>query len=167
MANQLELLMSFESESTPASLSFCNLDGISKAELRYLNGPLIVFGPGGGWGYPSWLKTAVQPARMSLILSGDDDLASEEETLGYLCSASLAVPLDHEWADIFFWLGERVLLRWNRLPKGEPLWKAIGRRSHVAISSNQQQHLDRLRRWLRCQVEKNGKRVKKSNGGRQ
>jgi hypothetical protein len=95
-----------------------------------------------------------------LVLSGERELSSEEEALGYLCTASLTVPLDHDWAQIFFWLAERVLPRWKQRADDREVWRDIGSDDPFQLNQTQQQDLDRLRRWLRRQVEKNAKRAK-------
>ncbi len=88
-------------------------------DRRYLAGPLIVGDPAWGGDTPAWLRDAVRTARLGLILAGEHEHASEEEAVAYLMAASLAAPLHHDWAALYFWLAARVLTRWSKIGQEE------------------------------------------------
>ena len=80
-------------------------------DRRYLAGPPVVGDSAGGPDTPAWLRDAVRIARLGLVLAGEHDHASEEEAVAYLMAASLAEPLHHDRAEIYFWVAARVLAR--------------------------------------------------------
>ena len=96
-------------------------------DRRYLAGPLIVGDPQGAWGddTPAWLRDAVRIARLGLVLAGEHDHASEEEAVAYLMAASLAAPLHHDWAALYFWVAARVLTRWSKVGQEEDFLRSI------------------------------------------
>ncbi len=137
------------------------------ADLRYVAAPLIVFDPAWGGDIPDWLRTAIRPARLGLVLAGEKQLASEEEAVIYLMTASLAQPLDAGWARIYLWLGSRVLVRWDKLPGPESYWQMLGEEAPgPELGCDQVTDLWRLRFWLRRQAARPVGRPGKGVGGR-
>ena len=137
------------------------------ADLRYVAGPLIVFDPAWGADIPDWLRTAIRPARLGLVLAGEKQLASEEEAVVYLMTASLAQPLDPSWARIYLWLGGRVLVRWGKLPGPDGYWQMLGEDvPGPGLARDQATDLGRLRFWLRRQAARTTGRPGHSAGGR-
>ena len=129
---------------------------LTLSEARYLRGPLIQ--PRlNGWDFPDRLRPIVPVARWLQILRGrhderEHDLASEEEAMGYLSCVSLDAPLDRDWAEIFFYLGEQVFPRWNMV-HGQTVHEALGLARPIGLHDQQLGDLTRFRRWLRRKVE--------------
>jgi hypothetical protein len=99
----------------------------------------------------------VPVARWLQVLRGrhderEKDLASEGEAIGYVSCVSLDAPLDHDWAEIFFYLGQQVFPRWN-LISGQPVHIALGLDRPIVLHDQQIADLTRFRRWLRRKVE--------------
>jgi hypothetical protein len=137
------------------------LDSLTLAEQRYLSGPLIQ--PRlNGWDFPDRLRAIVPAARCLQILRGqvdanEKDLASEEEAIGYLSCASLDAPLAHDWAEIFFYLGQQVFPRWHMI-QGESVHHALGYDRPITLNQQQVDDLRHFRRWLRQKIAEGAKR---------
>jgi hypothetical protein len=129
------------------------LSTFSRKQRKYLFGPVIQF-RSGGWPFPSMLLKLVRPARYLSILDGEDDLATELEALGYISTASLEAPLSREWAQIMFWLSDRVLHRWNLLPEEQSVWEMLGYEQPLQLEPTVQSELQQLQRWLRKTIVK-------------
>jgi hypothetical protein len=129
------------------------LSTFSRKQRKYLFGPVIQF-RSGGWPFPSMLLTLVRPARYLSILDGEDDLATELEALGYLSTASLEAPLDRTWAEIMFWLSDRVLHRWDLVPDTQSVWELLGYEQPLELAPTVQSELRQLQRWLRKTIVK-------------
>jgi hypothetical protein len=133
---------------------------LTVSETRYLRGPVIQ--PHlGGWGFPDRLRPIVPIARWLQVLRGrhderEKDLASEEEAIGYISCVSLDAPLDRDWAEIYFYLGQQVFPRWN-LVSGEAVHIALGLDRPIVLHDQQIADLTRFRRWLRRKVEEGAK----------
>jgi hypothetical protein len=129
------------------------LNIFSRKQRQYLFGPVIKFRPG-GWEYPARLLDLVRPARYRLLLSGEDELATELEALGYISTASLEAPLSREWAQIMFWLSDRVLHRWNLVPDTQSIWEMLGYEKPIQLDPYLETEPRRLRLWLRKAIVK-------------
>jgi len=124
-------------------------------DRRYLAGPLIVGDPAWGADTPVWLSNAVQIARLGLLLAGEHEQASEEEAVAYLLAASLAAPLHHDWAEIYFWLAARVLVRWGKIGQEQDFWQMLGEAvPRRTLRPDQEDDLRRLLRDIRRSVER-------------
>ena len=117
-----------------------------------LFGPVIQF-RSGGWPFPGTLLTLVRPARYVSILDGEDDLATELEALGYSPQPVWRL-LSREWAEIMFWLSDRVLHRWNLLPEQQSVWEMLGYEQPLELEPYVQSELRQLQRWLRKTIVK-------------
>jgi hypothetical protein len=132
--------------------------------LRYLSGPIIAH-QGGEDEVPDWLRQAIPQARRELVERGEATLATEEEACAYLMTASLALPLDHNWAGTYIWIASRVCGKHSLLPhplrvsweQGQNFWTALGHDAPQSLNRNQESDLWKLREWLRRTVSKNGK----------
>ena len=125
----------------------------SRKQHKYLFGPVIQF-RSGGWPFPGMLLKLVRPARYLTILDGEDDLATELEALGYISTASLEAPLDRTWAEIMFWLSDRVLHRWDLVPDAQSVWEMLGYEQPLQLAPTVQSELRQLQRWLRKTIVK-------------
>jgi hypothetical protein len=139
---------------------------LTVSETRYLRGPLIQprFG---GWDFPDRLRPIVPVARWLQVLHGrhaehEKDLASEEEAIGYISCVSLDAPLDRDWAEIYFYLGQQVFPRWN-LIGAQSVHNALGLDRPIVLHDQQLADLARFRRWLRRKVEEGAKRSAPTN----
>ena len=148
------------------------LPRLNAETLRYLSGPIIAH-TGGEGTVPDWLRQAIPQARLDLVGSGEATLATEEEACAYLMTASLAVPLDHNWEGTYIWVASRVCGKHSRMPQGQDFWTALGhdtprplrasadsagrRAWGQSLNRNQESDLWKLREWLRRGVSKNEK----------
>ncbi len=142
--------------------------GLGKDSVRYITGPLVVYD--GSWGrdVPGWLRSAVRRARIEQVQQeverGEQgELGTLEEACAYLMTASLAVPLNHDWATIYIYVAGRVLSRHGTLPAG--LWPALGREEGAGLTPCLQDRLDGLRRWQRRATVRAAKRQGSSGNG--
>lgn len=125
-------------------------------EQHYLSGPLVLHRTS-GWEAPARLRAVIPEARLALVMSGEHELATDEEALAYLSTASLCAPLSHDWAEIFFYLAQAVLPRWGLATTDEPVWQAIGCQAPITLSNDQHHELRHLRRRLRVAVVKHAR----------
>ena len=132
------------------------LPRLNAETLRYLSGPIIAH-TGGEGTVPDWLRQAIPQARLDLVGSGEATLATEEEACAYLMTASLAGPLDHNWAGTYIWIANRVCGKHSRMPQGQDFWTALGHDTPQSLNRNQESDLWKLREWLRRGVSKNEK----------
>ena len=138
-----------------------------KAEQRrYLTGPIIVFN--GAWGdtLPAWLREVIPAARLRQVmaeLAGEEPegLASLEEVVAYLYTASLTVPLASEWARVYFWAAARVLPRYGVATAGEFTETALEMQPWGELhlpEYERRECLDRLRQDIRRAVVRQAER---------
>ena len=121
-----------------------------------LTDPIIVF-PGGGWEetIPEKLKADLPVHRLIHIhkcLKGKADWeeATDLEALIYMYPASLTFPFDHDWTEIYLYLGTRHF--------GDKCPEDIKRES---LRDDQMQDLRDLKRWIyRKRVEARKARAK-------
>ena len=161
------------SEATTAGISTeippeiaARLESLTAGEQRYLLGP-IVYHPG-GWDAGDILPKFIPQARLDLVLSGEKDLATLEEALAYLASASLCFPLSSEDAQVMFWLTQEVWAKHKLIREDQPVWEMLGRdRPFVLTPYLENEVLNSLRRKLRAAVVRNSKAqpAKKRQGG--
>ncbi len=132
--------------------------GLGVNDVRYLTGPIVQFTA--GWNFPSMLRKFVPAARLALVLSGEKNLCTLEEALGYLSTLSLAGPLNREYAEVMFWLSQEVL---SKHGVADDVYKMLGFSKPVELSDYQKTHiLNRLRADIRRSVVKGAKgRMKK------
>ena len=148
---------------------------LTLSEARYLRGPTLaphrtacgssagVIQPHlNGWDFSDRLRPIVPVARWLQVLRGrrdecEKDLASEEEAIGYISCVSLDAPLDRDWAEIFFYLGQQVFPRWNWID-GQAVHIALGLDRPIVLHDQQLADLIHFRRWLRRKVEEGAKR---------
>lgn len=76
--------------------------------------PIIVW-PQGGWAdtIPQWLKEQVKIDRLFQLLKtvhGEKPTATDSEALLYMYPLALERPLDHDWTQIYLYLGTTVLV---------------------------------------------------------
>jgi hypothetical protein len=134
---------------------------LRKDDLAYLLGP-IVYHPG-GWDVGPILPELIPKARQELVASGEREMATLEETLAYLSSASYEAPLLREDANVMFWLTCEVWEKHGLNKDDEPVWKKIGLSVQPELTEFEvSYHLNALRRKIRKSVTRHGKlKIKK------
>jgi hypothetical protein len=127
------------------------LESLTADEQRYLQGP-IVYHPG-GWDAGEIIPKLIPQARLELILAGEKEMATLEETLAYLASASLCFPLQREDAEIMLWLTQDVLGKHKLVHGDQPIWEMLGRTEPFALTPYiEHEVLNSLRRKIRRAV---------------
>ena len=153
------------STDIPPEIS-ARLKSLTADEQRYLLGP-IVYHPG-GWDAGDILPKFIPQARLELVLSGEKNLATLEEALAYLASASLCFPLSSEDAQVMFWLTQEVWAKYKLIRDDQPVWEMLGRdRPFVLTPYLENEVLNSLRRKLRAAVVRHStvRPAKKRQGG--
>ena len=139
-------------EYLPTSEPIDDLDVIRRRftakQRQYLHGPIVQY-RSGGWNFPIQLRPLVPQARIRQVLHGANDYASELEALGYLSTASLDFPLSSEWAQILFWLADRVLP-----DEAGSVADVLGMNTLSITPYQEETFLLPLRRWLRKTIVK-------------
>lgn len=126
--------------------------GLGINDLRYLQGPVISTA---GWDFPDMVRGWVPKARVELLLSGEKELATLEEAMGYLSAHSLGGPPSSDIAQIYFWLGQELLPKYG---VHDRLWETLGFDKPIQLSDYQKQYvLNDLRRDIRQSVVKHAK----------
>ena len=128
---------------TPNSAPAKGPDWVVDSIMYCLLAPLI--------GYPGWEDVVSQHKdRVILMRLGhgleiaETQQATEFETMLYLSSASLAAPMSHDWAEVYFHLFHRCFTN-------QPAAEDIPNRE---LRGDQVEDLTRMRRWLyRTQVD--------------
>ena len=106
--------------------------------VEVFKAPIVVMP--GGWGdtLPDWIKGEITLQRLIRLAKGDDDLATDAEAVAYLYTAALEAPIDHEWAQIYFYLVTKL--------KGEAVPPDI---RVETLTDYECSELDRFKRWIR------------------
>ena len=142
------------------------LEHLTANEVRYLLGP-VVYHPG-GWDAGQILPKYIPQARLELVLSGEKSLATLEEALAYLASASLCAPLHSDDAEVMFWLTQEVWGKHKLIRDDQPVWEMLGHEGPFALTPYlEQEVLNSLRRKIRSSVVRHStaQPVKKRHGG--
>jgi hypothetical protein len=58
---------------------------------------------------PDWLKAEITLQRLAQQMKSKEGIATDAEALAYVSNASLAVPLDSDWAEIYQYLLTQVV----------------------------------------------------------
>ena len=109
-----------------------------------LTDPIIVYP--GGWGdsLPEWLKNAVTLERLAENMKatkGEQPKGTNAEACAYLNTASLTVPMDSDWSQIYLYVAGKTYTRWqkNKMPDDIRV---------DSLSNEQMADLNRLKVWL-------------------
>ena len=126
--------------------------GLGVNDIRYLSGPIVQHP--GGWGV-GILRKLIPSARLKLVLSGEKNLSTLEEALGYYSTASLCGPLYRDDAEVMFWLSQEVL---ESCGAAESVHKILGFPKRIELTDYHCDYtLNPLRRKIRASVVKNAK----------
>jgi len=121
--------------------------GISEI-VGALTDPILVFP--GGWGdsLPDWLKTSITLERLVMNmreLKGELPTGTDAEACAYLYTASLTQPMDHDWAQIYLYIANKVYSQWRTKESGVTMPEDIRVES---LNDEQMRDLNRLKAWL-------------------
>ncbi len=132
------------------------LESLTADERYYLRGP-IIYHPGSDAG--QLLPKYIPQARLDLILSGEKELATLEEALAYLSSASLCFPLSSDDAEVMFWLTQEVWEKHNLVHGDQKIWEILGHKEPFTLTPFlEKEVLNRLRREIRAAVVRHSKK---------
>ncbi len=133
-----------------------------------LTDPIIVYP--GGWGdsLPEWLKNAITLERLTENMkttNGEQPTGTDAEACAYLNTASLTVPMDGDWSQIYLYVAGKTYTRWKKGEMPDDI--------RVNSLTNQQTaDLSRLKEWLyrrrttaRREVERKERRQQKAEEG--
>ena len=127
--------------------------GLGVNDVRYLTGPIVEHP--GGWGV-GVLRKLIPAARLKLVLSGEKNLCTLEEALGYYSTASFSFPLAHDDAEVMFWLSQEVFESYG---VDENIHEILGLPKRIELTDYRRDYtLNPLRRKIRASVVKNAKR---------
>lgn len=123
-------------------------DGISEL-VGALFDPIIV-GPS-PWmdTLPEWIKGEIKLQRLvQLMIARNDEsqrgMATDAEALAYMYPLSLERPLDHDWTEIYLYLGTRVMES-NMSGRNREFPQDIRK---VSLTDDQMRDLNHLKRWI-------------------
>ncbi|MDD5127192.1 MAG: hypothetical protein PHR43_03705 [Dehalococcoidales bacterium] len=109
-----------------------------------LTDPIIVYP--GGWGdsLPEWLKNAITLERLTENMKGtkgEQPTGTDAEACAYLNTASLTVPMDSDWSQIYLYVAGKTYTRWRKseMPKDIRV---------DSLTDQQMADLNRLKEWL-------------------
>lgn len=118
--------------------------------VEVFTAPLIVWPSGWNDSLPEWIGGEVTLQRLIRLMKGDDDLATDVEALAYMYALTLEHPLDHDWSQIYLYLGTKVM--GSRLTReGAEIPADI---SVDKLNSDQERQLLGLKRWIRDRQRK-------------
>ncbi len=144
-----------------------NADSMIDDLVGTLTDPIIVYP--GGWGdtLPEWLKNAIVLERLTENMKetkGEQPTGTDAEACAYLNTASLTVPMDNDWSQIYLYVASKTYSRWskNKMPDDIRV---------DSLDNQQKDDLGRLKDWLyrrrttaRQETERNERQVQKEQG---
>ena len=111
-----------------------------------LTDPIIVCP--GGWGdsLPEWLKNAITLERLTENMKttkGEQPTGTDAEACAYLNTASLTVPMDNDWSQIYLYVAGKTYTRWRKSEMPHDI-------RVESLTDQQTVDLNRLKEWLYC-----------------
>lgn len=106
--------------------------------------PIIVMP--GGWGddLPDWIKPAITQERLIANMEaarGGVMTGCDAEACAYLFTASLTVPIGHDWSQIYLYIAGKTVTRWGKNEMPEDI-------KVTDLSSYQMGMLNHLKAWI-------------------
>jgi hypothetical protein len=106
--------------------------------------PILVFP--GGWGdtLPEWLKSTITLERLienMRALKGEEMTGTDAEACAYLYTASLTVPMDSDWSEIYLYVAGKVYSSWKKTEMPEDI-------RVESLRDDQLRDLNRLKEWI-------------------
>ncbi len=121
-----------------------SVDSVIGDLVGTLTDPIIVYP--GGWGdsLPEWLKNAITLERLVENMKetkGEQPTGTDAEACAYLNTASLTVPMDGDWSQIYLYVAGKTYSRWqkNKMPDDIRV---------DSLNNEQLEDLNRLKEWL-------------------
>jgi hypothetical protein len=130
-------------ESAPKISSDKSWEDFTMKMLWALTGPIIVWPGYEDQTMPDKLKSAITMKRI-LLCVGQNDMATDEEAMWYLSTASFIAPMDRDWQDIYLWLGRGWQLKNCQDPAELPEFLNDAR----SLNEMEERDLKELKRWL-------------------
>ena len=127
--------------------------------------PIIVYP--GGWGedLPKWLKDAIILERLIENMKtskGGQPTGTDAEACAYLNTASLTMPMDSDWSQVYLYVTGKTYTRWHKGEMPDDI-------RVESLNGEQMADLNRLKEWLyrrrttvRQEVERTARRQKKA-----
>lgn len=121
-----------------------NIDSMIDDLVGTLTDPIIVYP--GGWGdsLPEWLKNAITLERLTenmKVSKGGQPTGTDAETCAYLNTASLTIPMDGDWSQIYLYVAGKTYTRWRKGEMPNDIWVD-------SLTDQQMADLNRLKEWL-------------------
>ncbi len=109
-----------------------------------LTDPVIVYP--GGWGdsLPEWLKNAITLERLTENMKttkGEQPTGTDVEACAYLNTASLTVPMNNDWSQIYLYVAGKTYMRWRKSEMPDDILVE-------SLTDQQTADLNRLKEWL-------------------
>jgi len=132
-----------------------------------LTDPIIVYP--GGWGdsLPEWLKNAITLERLTENMKttkGEQPAGTDAEACAYLNTASLTMPMDYNWSQIYLYVAGKTYTRWHKSDMSDDI-------RVESLTDQQTTDLNRLKEWLyrrrttaRQEMERSERRQQKEDG---
>jgi hypothetical protein len=121
-----------------------NADSMIDDLVGTLTDPIIVYP--GGWGdtLPEWLKNAIVLERLTENMKetkGEQPTGTDAEACAYLNTASLSVPMDNDWSQIYLYIAGKTYSRWQKSELPDDI-------RVDSLNNEQLSDLNRLKEWL-------------------
>jgi len=121
-----------------------NVDSMIDDLVGTLTDPIIVYP--GGWGdsLPEWLKNAITLERLTENMKetkGEQPTGTDAEACAYLNTASLTIPMDSDWSQIYLYVAGKTYTRWSKSEMPDDI-------RVESLTSQQTADLNRLKDWL-------------------
>ena len=129
-----------------------------------LTDPIIVCP--GGWGdsLPEWLRNAITLERLTENMKttkGELPTGTDAEACAYLNTASLTMPMDYDWSQIYLYVAGKTYTRWHKSEMPDDI-------RIESLTDQQTDDLNRLKEWLyrqrttaRQEIERTERRQRK------
>lgn len=150
--NTRKMLQIMASLNTPKELlaSLLEIAEFSLHHVRYLAGPLVIHRSPWSDTIPQWLKFACIQERLELIFTEYEQnqvgvSSTATEVLTYMMPATYEAPLHRDYADLYLWVGNEVLTKYDKLPKGcKNFYEFLGDGDTSNASNNRIIHFNQL-----------------------
>ncbi len=109
-----------------------------------LTDPIIVYP--GGWGdsLPEWLKNGITLERLTENMKrtkGEQPTGTDAEACAYLNTASLTMPMDSDWSQIYLYVAGKTYARWQKSEIPDDI-------RVDSLTDRQMTDLNRLKEWI-------------------
>lgn len=151
--NTRKMLQILASLNTPKELlaSLLEIAEFSLHHVRYLAGPLVIHRSPWSDTIPQWLKFACIQDRLELIFTEYEQnqvgvFSTATEVLTYMMPATYEAPLHRDYADLYLWVGNEVLTKYDKLPKGcKNFYEFLGDGDTSNASNNRIIHFNQVK----------------------